>query len=68
MEPFYTGDIAEDLVADIQAAGGILTVEDMKAYAPRIIEPLHTRAFGHHFYGVSYFVMVMVARDSNTPV
>jgi len=41
-EEFYVGETARLLVADIQANGGILTLEDMAAYRPIVREPLVT--------------------------
>ncbi|WP_065754055.1 gamma-glutamyltransferase [Bradyrhizobium paxllaeri] len=37
---FYEGDLANSLAADIQAAGGALSVEDIKPYRAHLREPL----------------------------
>lgn len=37
---FYTGDMAEQMVADIQANGGLLSLDDLAAYRTRRIEPI----------------------------
>jgi gamma-glutamyltranspeptidase / glutathione hydrolase len=37
---FYTGDLAQSLSADIQAAGGALSVEDLAAFRAHLREPL----------------------------
>ena len=37
---FYHGDIARALVDDVQAGGGLLTMEDMARYQPIVDEPL----------------------------
>ncbi len=39
---FYTGEMAEQMVADIQANGGLLSLEDLAAYRTRRIEPIWT--------------------------
>lgn len=39
-EDFYRGAIAEALVADVAALGGVLSAEDLAAYEARIAEPL----------------------------
>ena len=40
---FYEGEIGQKLVADIQAAGGIITMEDMKNYKVRWESPVEFR-------------------------
>jgi gamma-glutamyltranspeptidase/glutathione hydrolase len=37
---FYEGDLAQTLAADIQAAGGALSVEDLKPFRAHLREPL----------------------------
>ena len=37
---FYEGDLAQSLAADIQAAGGALSVEDLKPFRSAVREPL----------------------------
>ena len=36
---FYRGEVAEAIVADMESNGGILTMEDLKAYQPFVYEP-----------------------------
>jgi gamma-glutamyltranspeptidase/glutathione hydrolase len=38
---FYQGPVAERLVNAIRAAGGIMTLDDLKAYEPTLRTPLH---------------------------
>ncbi len=42
-DAFYHGQIANDLAATVQKAGGIMTVEDLAAYRPIWREPLQIR-------------------------
>ena len=37
---FYRGDVARAIVADVAAGGGILSLDDLATYAPRVGEPL----------------------------
>jgi gamma-glutamyltranspeptidase/glutathione hydrolase len=39
-EAFYTGEIAERIVADMQAHDGLVSAEDLAGYAPLIREPI----------------------------
>lgn len=34
-ESFYTGCLADDIVRDVQRAGGIITKDDLKNYKPK---------------------------------
>ena len=47
IEPFYQGDIAEKMIADIEANGGLLSREDLRNYSPREGEPLWGEYRGH---------------------
>ncbi|XP_017322381.1 gamma-glutamyltransferase 5a [Ictalurus punctatus] len=38
-EVFYSGDVAQALVRDVQAAGGTLTLEDLKSFKVVVSEP-----------------------------
>ena len=44
---FYEGPIAEKLVDAIKAAGGIMTVEDLKSYQPTLRAPVRGRYRGY---------------------
>ena len=47
IEPFYQGDMAEAMIADIEANGGLLSREDLANYSPREGEPLWGEYRGH---------------------
>ncbi|KZT59198.1 gamma-glutamyltranspeptidase [Calocera cornea HHB12733] len=40
VDAFYTGEIAESIVAKIRATGGIMTLEDFAAYRPNMYDSL----------------------------
>ncbi len=44
---FYEGPVAEKIAASIREAGGIMTVEDLKAYLPVIRTPVRGSYRGH---------------------
>jgi gamma-glutamyltranspeptidase/glutathione hydrolase len=37
---FYEGDLARAIVAEVQKGGGLLTLEDLAVYAPKLREPV----------------------------
>lgn len=48
----YEGNLAEDLVKDVRAEGGILTTEDMANYVPFLRSPVYGVANGYTLVGV----------------
>ncbi|MEA2463324.1 MAG: gamma-glutamyltranspeptidase / glutathione hydrolase [Acidobacteriota bacterium] len=44
---FYEGETAKLIVADMQASGGILSLEDLRTYEPTLRKPLRTTYHGH---------------------
>jgi gamma-glutamyltranspeptidase/glutathione hydrolase len=44
---FYEGETAKLIVADMQASGGILSLEDLRTYEPTLRKPLRTMYRGH---------------------
>jgi gamma-glutamyltranspeptidase/glutathione hydrolase len=44
---FYQGAIADKLAADVRAAGGIMTAEDLRSYRPLLREPVRGRYRGY---------------------
>ncbi|CAM6129364.1 unnamed protein product [Calypogeia fissa] len=51
-DAFYSGPIAEALVADVQAAGGILTMEDLAGYEVICSEPVKAETWGYTVLGM----------------
>ncbi|MBV9988398.1 MAG: gamma-glutamyltransferase [Chitinophagaceae bacterium] len=47
---FYKGDIAREFVRGSQEQGGLITMEDLANWKPRIEEPLHTNYKGIDVY------------------
>ncbi len=53
---FYRGDLARELVAAIQAQGGLITLEDLDHWEVRIEEPVKTTYRGIEVYKLSSWV------------
>ena len=49
-EVFYKGEIAEKIVAAVQAEGGYLTMEDFANYEIHVSEPVHGNYRGYDIY------------------
>ena len=49
---FYTQQIAENLVNDVQSAGGIISMTDLEQYLPTLRSPLHADVNGYTIVGV----------------
>ena len=49
---FYRGEVAKRLVDDLQAHGGIITLDDLAAYAAPVREPTHGTYRGYDVYGM----------------
>lgn len=50
LKGFYEGPVAKDITAAVQAAGGKMTLEDLKSYKVRWLKPLTTTYEGHQIY------------------
>lgn len=53
IEEFYTGELAEQIVAGLQAGGSLITMEDMANYTTMEREPISTNYFGYDVITVS---------------
>jgi gamma-glutamyltranspeptidase/glutathione hydrolase len=49
-EAFYTGPIADQIAAEMQAGGGIVTKDDLAAYRANVRRPIHGTYRGHDIY------------------
>jgi gamma-glutamyltranspeptidase/glutathione hydrolase len=47
---FYEGDVARDIASSVQAAGGVLGVDDLARYKVRWLQPLVTEFRDHRVY------------------
>ncbi len=52
VEAFYTGKIAEKIVADMKSNGGLITLEDLTSYKPVIRKPVHGTYRGYDIYSM----------------
>ncbi len=50
-DAFYDGQIAEQLVAEMEAGQGLITRDDLKAYQAKLREPIHGTYRGYDIYG-----------------
>lgn len=53
IKEFYEGKTAEMLVAQMEMHGGLITMADMKNYAPSIRKPVHGTYRDHDIYSMS---------------
>ncbi|MGK7874790.1 MAG: gamma-glutamyltransferase [Xenococcaceae cyanobacterium] len=51
-EAFYQGEIAERIVADMEANGGLITTEDLANYQPVIRQPIRGNYRGYDIYSI----------------
>ncbi|MFN4260805.1 MAG: gamma-glutamyltransferase [Gemmataceae bacterium] len=50
-DAFYKGEIADQLVAEMKAGGGLITKEDLAAYRANARRPIHGTYRGYDIYG-----------------
>lgn len=50
---FYKGDIAKEFIRGAQEQGGLITLEDLAKWKPRVEEPLHVNYKGIEVYKLS---------------
>ncbi|MGE0630248.1 MAG: gamma-glutamyltransferase family protein [Hyphomicrobiaceae bacterium] len=51
-EDFYTGDLAADIAADLEAAGSPLVAEDLERHCAREVTPLSVGVRGAHLFNM----------------
>jgi gamma-glutamyltranspeptidase/glutathione hydrolase len=50
-DAFYTGSVAEEIIAEMQAGGGLITRDDLASYEAKVREPIHGTFRGYDIYG-----------------
>jgi gamma-glutamyltranspeptidase/glutathione hydrolase len=50
-DAFYTGPIAEQIVAEMKAGGGLITRQDLADYRAQVRQPIHGTYRGYDVYG-----------------
>ena len=49
-ESFYTGALAEDIMADLEEVNSIIVKKDLEKYSANITKPLHSEFDGKDWY------------------
>ncbi|NRA88329.1 MAG: gamma-glutamyltransferase [Rhizobiales bacterium] len=49
---FYTGEIAEDIIATLNSKDGLLTMDDLESYKGQYVEPISGMYKGHKIYEI----------------
>src|SRR5690554_1061653 len=52
-EGFYQGKTAQLIVEEMQRHGGLITLDDLKAYRPAVRQPVHGQYRGYDIYSMS---------------
>jgi len=53
IKAFYEGEIADLIVKDMEAHGGLISKKDLAQYQPKIRKPIHGTYRGHDIYSMS---------------
>ena len=52
-DAFYTGKVAEQIVAEMTASNGLISAADLKGYTAKVRKPVHGTYRGYDIYGPS---------------
>lgn len=47
---FYMGEVAQDIVREVKATGGVIELSDLASYKVRWLKPMETTYLGHKIY------------------